>query len=218
MLRIGTALVRFSQPILRRGATASATSMKSRVRGNACSNSMSLARRFRYFSGTADTGPTTSNTMKSTPSSSSTGSITVSGNNMYMHTWYMCAACMCTAINFVSRFVIDADASAEDSTVKKEAIDSEDTIISKSSFTEEENGGDNARTLILSAALDLVPEHGWSETALQVAVESLDIHDYNQEEMFPCGPGDLVHYFEKTSNNKLTEYLEKQEGKYVLPL
>ena len=63
---------------------------------------------------------------------------------------------------------------------------------------------DDPHSLILSAALKLVPEYGWTATALAEGAFSVGLP--NSKEL---DPSDLVRYFEQTSNDELSQYLQK---------
>lgn len=65
---------------------------------------------------------------------------------------------------------------------------------------------EDTRNLILKAALEFVPEYGWSTKALATGAEKAGFPSTTHG-MFHRGGADLVHYFVKTSNEALVERL-----------
>ena len=59
---------------------------------------------------------------------------------------------------------------------------------------------------ILNSALEYVPEHGWTDVALQKGAEAQGLSSAI-EGLFPRGPGDLVLHFIEECNAKLAEQL-----------
>ena len=59
---------------------------------------------------------------------------------------------------------------------------------------------------ILDSALEFVPEHGWTDLALQKGAEAQGLSSAI-EGLFPRGPGDLVLHFIEECNGKLAEQL-----------
>lgn len=72
----------------------------------------------------------------------------------------------------------------------------------------EENYEENIKEKILEASLRYVPTLGWSKNALSSGAESVGYPSVTHG-MFPKGAGDLVHYFQRSSNKKLVEYLKQ---------
>lgn len=59
---------------------------------------------------------------------------------------------------------------------------------------------------ILNSALEFVPEHGWTDLAIQKGAEVEGLSSAI-EGLFPRGPGDLVLHFVEECNAKLAEQL-----------
>ena len=64
------------------------------------------------------------------------------------------------------------------------------------------------RDVILSSALQYVPEYGWSIKALQYGATLAGLPGVTHG-LFPRGGGDLIEYFEMDCNNKLIKYLKE---------
>ncbi|XP_017289687.1 ubiquinone biosynthesis protein COQ9, mitochondrial isoform X2 [Kryptolebias marmoratus] len=64
---------------------------------------------------------------------------------------------------------------------------------------------------ILAAALEFVPQHGWSMEAIAAGAESLDLSSASTG-MFTNGAGDLVLHFIAQCNANLTEILAEQHN------
>lgn len=60
---------------------------------------------------------------------------------------------------------------------------------------------------ILSAALRYVPDHGWSQKSIQLALTSLGI-PHSSHTLFTRGPDNLIEHFEVTCNDSLLEYMK----------
>ena len=65
------------------------------------------------------------------------------------------------------------------------------------------------RKNILSAALEHVPELGWSSEAIEAGAQSVGLSAM-AEGMFPRGAGDLVLHFTEDCNVRLADYLVSQ--------
>lgn len=61
---------------------------------------------------------------------------------------------------------------------------------------------------ILEAALPFVTELGWSKEAISAGARAMGYPGVTHG-MFTKGGADLVHYFQKSSNLKLVEFLQK---------
>lgn len=70
-------------------------------------------------------------------------------------------------------------------------------------------GDDDIAAQILNIALQYVPQYGWSSTAIEKAVEALDLSP-SSAGMFKRGAVDLVLHFIDECNNKLAEHLSNQ--------
>ncbi|XP_044048117.1 ubiquinone biosynthesis protein COQ9, mitochondrial [Siniperca chuatsi] len=68
---------------------------------------------------------------------------------------------------------------------------------------------------ILTAALEFVPQHGWSMEAIAVAAETLGLSSASTG-MFHNGAGDLVLHFIAQCNSQLTEILAEQHNQVQL--
>ncbi|KAM6937043.1 ubiquinone biosynthesis protein COQ9, mitochondrial isoform 1-T1 [Xenentodon cancila] len=68
---------------------------------------------------------------------------------------------------------------------------------------------------ILSAALEFVPQHGWSMDAIAASAESLGLSSASTG-MFYNGAGDLVLHFITKCNSELTEILAEQHNQVQL--
>jgi len=68
---------------------------------------------------------------------------------------------------------------------------------------------------ILTAALDFVPEHGWTVEAIAAGAESLGLSSASSG-MFINGAGDLVLHFIAHCNSQLTEILAEQHNQVQL--
>jgi len=88
--------------------------------------------------------------------------------------------------------------SATDSTNDDEDLDEEDYYYYDSE--------DDMKRQILGSALEFVPEHGWTDLALQKGAEAQGLSSAI-EGLFPRGPGDLVLHFIEECNGKLAEQL-----------
>ncbi|XP_018594770.1 ubiquinone biosynthesis protein COQ9, mitochondrial isoform X1 [Scleropages formosus] len=71
------------------------------------------------------------------------------------------------------------------------------------------------QTRILAAALEFVPQHGWSVEAIAAGAETLGLSSASSE-MFTNGSGDLVLFFVAKSNAQLTEILAEQHNQVQL--
>ncbi|CAG9763394.1 unnamed protein product [Ceutorhynchus assimilis] len=67
---------------------------------------------------------------------------------------------------------------------------------------------DDIRNKILAASLPYVPELGWSKECLSRGAEQMGYPGISHG-MFTRGAGDLVHYFNTSSNAQLVEILKK---------
>jgi len=99
-------------------------------------------------------------------------------------------------------------------------------LISRYSSTEstsdqghnEENYEADIKTKILEASLPFVVKLGWSKNAISAGAEAVGYPGITHG-MFSRGGGDLVYYFQKTSNQKLVEYLKQvQQQQATKPL
>ena len=88
--------------------------------------------------------------------------------------------------------------SATDSTNEDEDLDGEDYYYYDSE--------DDMKRQILNSALDYVPEHGWTDLAIQKGAEAQGLSSAI-EGLFPRGAGDLVLHFIEECNAKLAEQL-----------
>ncbi|XP_059191404.1 ubiquinone biosynthesis protein COQ9, mitochondrial [Centropristis striata] len=68
---------------------------------------------------------------------------------------------------------------------------------------------------ILTAALEFVPQHGWSVEAISAAAEMLGLSSASSG-MFNNGAGDLVLHFITQCNSQLTEILAEQHNQVQL--
>ncbi|XP_078024298.1 ubiquinone biosynthesis protein COQ9, mitochondrial isoform X1 [Epinephelus lanceolatus] len=68
---------------------------------------------------------------------------------------------------------------------------------------------------ILTAALEFVPQHGWSMEAIAAAAETLGLSSASSG-MFYKGAGDLVLHFIAQCNSQLTEILAEQHNQVQL--
>ena len=109
---------------------------------------------------------------------------------------------MCYKIKkFIFVFVNACDLfllSATDSTNDGEDLDEEDYYYYDSE--------DDMKRQILDSALEFVPEHGWTDLALQKGAEAQGLSSAI-DGLFPRGPGDLVLHFIEECNGKLAEQL-----------
>ncbi|CAH2005709.1 unnamed protein product [Acanthoscelides obtectus] len=75
------------------------------------------------------------------------------------------------------------------------------------------NYEEDIRNKILSASLPYVPQLGWSKDAITKGAEDVGypgvVHG-----MFSRGGGDLVHYFQTSSNSQLVEILKELQNKH----
>lgn len=88
--------------------------------------------------------------------------------------------------------------SATDSTYDDEELDEEDYY-----FYDSE---DDMKRQILASALEFVPEHGWTDLAIQKGAEAEGLSSA-VEGLFPRGAGDLVLHFIEDCNAKLADQL-----------
>ena len=72
-------------------------------------------------------------------------------------------------------------------------------------FGEEDQDAD-VRHNILNAALEHVPELGWSSGAIEAGAQAIGLSAM-AEGMFPRGAGDLVLHFTEDCNVRLAEHL-----------
>ncbi|XP_028264523.1 ubiquinone biosynthesis protein COQ9, mitochondrial isoform X1 [Parambassis ranga] len=68
---------------------------------------------------------------------------------------------------------------------------------------------------ILTAALEFVPQHGWSMEAIAAGAETLSLSSASTG-MFQNGAGDLVLHFISQCNSKLTEILAEEHNQVQL--
>ncbi|KAL4623561.1 ubiquinone biosynthesis protein COQ9, mitochondrial isoform X1 [Arapaima gigas] len=71
------------------------------------------------------------------------------------------------------------------------------------------------QTRILTAALEFIPQHGWSVEAIAAGAENLGL-SLASSEMFTNGAGDLVLFFIARCNAQLTEILAEQHNQVQL--
>jgi len=69
---------------------------------------------------------------------------------------------------------------------------------------------DDIRTDILGSALEFVPQHGWTKTSIEKAVEQHGLDPSTTTTMFKHEGHDLLLFFIEEANNSLIEYLAKQ--------
>lgn len=72
----------------------------------------------------------------------------------------------------------------------------------------EDNYEEEIRNKILEASLPFVRELGWSKSALSAGAKAIGYPGVTHG-IFSRGGGDLIYYFQKTSNEKLVEYLKQ---------
>ena len=65
------------------------------------------------------------------------------------------------------------------------------------------------RKTILNAALEHVPEFGWSSEAIEAGAKTMGLSAM-AEGMFPRGAGDLVLHFTEDCNVRLADHLVSQ--------
>ncbi|KAJ8333660.1 hypothetical protein SKAU_G00409790 [Synaphobranchus kaupii] len=68
---------------------------------------------------------------------------------------------------------------------------------------------------ILTAALEFVPQHGWSEEAISAGAESLGLSSASAG-MFTNGTGDMILHFIAQCNSQLTESLAEEHNQVQL--
>lgn len=73
-------------------------------------------------------------------------------------------------------------------------------------FEADEEEGDDVREKILNAALEHVPELGWSSEAIEAGAQAIGLSAM-AEGMFPRGAGDLVLHFIEDCNVRLADHL-----------
>ena len=73
--------------------------------------------------------------------------------------------------------------------------------------TEEQDA--EVRRSILNAALEHVPDFGWSSEAIEAGAQTIGLSAM-AEGMFPRGAGDLVLHFTEDCNVRLADYLVSQ--------
>ncbi|GIX70861.1 ubiquinone biosynthesis protein COQ9, mitochondrial [Caerostris darwini] len=66
----------------------------------------------------------------------------------------------------------------------------------------------NVKLQILNAALDFVPEHGWSKQSIAFGAQSLGLSS-SSHTLIQDGGAELVHYFNFLCNEKLEIYLKR---------
>ncbi|XP_061101953.1 ubiquinone biosynthesis protein COQ9, mitochondrial-like isoform X2 [Conger conger] len=71
------------------------------------------------------------------------------------------------------------------------------------------------QTRILTAALDFVPQHGWSAEAISAGAESLGLSSASAG-LFTNGAGDLILHFVAQCNSQLTESLAEEHNQVQL--
>jgi len=76
----------------------------------------------------------------------------------------------------------------------------------------EERYEEDIRNKILEASLPFVTKLGWSKNAIIAGAEAIGYPGVTHG-MFSRGGGDLVYYFQRTSNEKLVEYLKQVQQK-----
>lgn len=79
----------------------------------------------------------------------------------------------------------------------------------EASFFDAEEQDADVRRSILNAALEHVPEFGWSSEAIEAGAQTMGLSAM-AEGMFPRGAGDLVLHFTDDCNVRLADYLVSQ--------
>lgn len=74
---------------------------------------------------------------------------------------------------------------------------------------------DDIRNKILEASLGFVHSKGWSKEAIAAGAQAVGYPGITHG-MFARGGGDLVQYFQQTSNQKLVEYMKSKVEKQHL--
>ena len=74
---------------------------------------------------------------------------------------------------------------------------------------DEEEEDDHVRQNILNAALEHVPELGWSSEAIEKGAQAIGLSAM-AEGMFPRGAGDLVLHFIEDCNVRLADHLASE--------
>ncbi|XP_023673026.2 ubiquinone biosynthesis protein COQ9-B, mitochondrial-like isoform X2 [Paramormyrops kingsleyae] len=74
---------------------------------------------------------------------------------------------------------------------------------------------DQLQARVLNAALEFVPQHGWSAEAIAAGAETLGLSSASSE-IFPNGAGDLVLHFVVKCNNQLVQILAEQHKRVQL--
>lgn len=72
----------------------------------------------------------------------------------------------------------------------------------------EEHYEEDIKDKILEASLPFVVELGWSKNAISAGAKAVGYPGVTHG-LFSRGGGDLVYYFQRTSNQKLVEYLKQ---------
>lgn len=72
---------------------------------------------------------------------------------------------------------------------------------------EERQYEDNVKNQILERSLEFVPKSGWSVEALSAGAKAVGYPSITHG-LFPNGGGDLVHYFNVRSNEKLVAQMK----------
>lgn len=85
----------------------------------------------------------------------------------------------------------------------------------ESDIEKETDDVDCIKVSILNAALEFVPQHGWSRQALASGAEKLGYSGVAHG-MFPDGAAELVHHFYYSSNRDLEEQLKTNEFQQIL--
>ncbi len=79
----------------------------------------------------------------------------------------------------------------------------------EASFSDAEEQDADMKRSILNAALEHVPELGWSSEAIEAGAQTMGLSAM-AEGMFPRGAGDLVLHFTDDCNVRLADYLISQ--------
>ncbi|XP_049819756.1 ubiquinone biosynthesis protein COQ9, mitochondrial isoform X1 [Aethina tumida] len=89
-------------------------------------------------------------------------------------------------------------------------------LISNQSANPEPNDSyeDDVKEKILCASLKFVPELGWTKEALSAGAQTVGYPGVAHG-IFQSGGGDLVHYFQLSSNKKLVDILKKFQGEHA---
>ena len=100
--------------------------------------------------------------------------------------------------------VVSAEESSTEASTSEE--NEQDHFGDEHTFYNAEDPDAKMRRNILNAALEHVPELGWSSEAIEAGAQSVGLSAM-AEGMFPRGAGDLVLHFSEDCNVRLADYL-----------